>query len=275
MSDSNAYIGLLKRVLLGLHSADAVEYKPLLPDTPSLRLKILLAVHKILRIKKYAIVRSAEFDLEKRLNGQDWPAHADTMIGLKRLENIEFCFREVIKDNIPGDFIETGVWRGGSTIFMKALLKNSNINNRVVWVADSFEGLPKPDEQKYIADKGDSFYKVTDLAIPMEEVKKNFEKYNLLDENVKFLKGWFKDTLPSAPIQSLAILRLDGDLYESTMDSLINLYPKLSKGGFIVIDDWGAFPACKQAVKDFRQKNNITEEIKVIDECGVYWRKEE
>jgi hypothetical protein len=167
-------------VLLGLHNADAVEYKPLLPNTPSLRLKILLAVHKILRIKKYAIVRSAAFDLEKRLNGQDWPAHADTMIGLKRLENIEFCFREVIKDNIPGDFIETGVWRGGSTIFMKALLKNSNINNRVVWVADSFEGLPKPDEQKYIADKGDSFYKVTDLAIPMEEVKKNFEKYNYL-----------------------------------------------------------------------------------------------
>jgi hypothetical protein len=84
----------------------------------------------------------------------------------------------------------------------------------------------------------------------MEEVKKNFEKYNLLDNNVKFLKGWFKDTLPSAPIESLAILRLDGDLYESTMDGLINLYSKLSKGGFIIIDDWGAFPACKQAVKD-------------------------
>ncbi len=133
---------------------------------------------------------------------------------------------------------------------MKAILKESNINNRVVWVADSFEGLPKPDEKKYIADKGDAFYKVTDLAIPMEEVKKNFEKYNLLDNNVKFLKGWFKDTLPSAPIESLAILRLDGDLYESTMDGLINLYSKLSKGGFIIIDDWGAFPACKQAVKD-------------------------
>ncbi len=163
MSDSNAYIGLLKKVLLGLHNADAVEYKPLLPNTPSWRLKFLLAVHKILRIKKYAIVRSAEFDLEKRLNGIDWPAHADTMIGLKRLENIEFCFREVIKDNIPGDFIETGVWRGGSTIFMKALLKDSNINNRVVWVADSFEGLPKPDEKNILRIKEIHFIRLQTL----------------------------------------------------------------------------------------------------------------
>jgi O-methyltransferase len=205
--------------------------------------------------------------------GEDWPVHADTMIGIKRLENIQYCFQQVIKENIPGDFIETGVWRGGSTIFMRALLKEANITDRNVWVADSFEGLPKPDEDKYTADKGDRHHKYKELAISLDEVKSNFKKYDLLDENVKFLKGWFKDTLPTAPIEKLAILRLDGDMYESTMDGLVNLYHKLSIGGYIIIDDWGAVPACQQAVKDFREKNNITEEIKEIDWTGVYWKK--
>jgi O-methyltransferase len=196
------------------------------------------------------------------------------MVGMKRLDNIEFCFRQIVKDNIPGDFIETGVWRGGSVIFMKALLKNAGISDRTVWVADSFDGLPEPDESKYPADKGDGHHTERELAITQEQVKKNFEKYNLLDENVKFLKGWFKDTLPTAPINSLALLRLDGDMYESTMDGLTNLYPKLSKGGFLIVDDWGAVPGCQLAVKDYRAMHGITEEIKTIDWTGVYWRKE-
>ncbi|RBW58194.1 macrocin O-methyltransferase [Tenacibaculum sp. E3R01] len=196
------------------------------------------------------------------------------MIGLKRLENIQFCFNEIIKDNIPGDFIETGVWRGGATIFMKALLNDLKIKDRNVWVADSFEGLPPPNETLYPEDKGDLHDAKSDhLAISLETVKYNFQKYDLLDDSVKFLKGWFKDTLPTAPIEKLSIIRLDGDMYESTMDGLVNLYPKLSKGGFIIIDDWGAVEACKKAVIDYRKTNNITEEIKTIDWTGAYWRK--
>ena len=212
--------------------------------------------------------------LDDRLNGRDWPLHADTMIGMKRLENIEQCFRQIVDDNIPGDFIETGVWRGGAVIFMKALLKDSNISDRNVWVADSFKGLPKPDEKKYAEDKRDKFYTCAELAVPVEEVKKNFAKYGLLEGNVKFLKGWFKDTLPSAPVRALAMLRLDGDMYGSTIDALTSLYPKLSKGGFIIIDDW-SLKGCRQAVTDYRAANKITEEIINIDWTGVYWRKME
>jgi O-methyltransferase len=141
-------------------------------------------------------------------------------------------------------------------------------------VADSFERLPKPNKEKYAADKGDRHYILDELAIPMEVVKNNFRKYDLLSDNIKFLKGWFKDTLPIAPIEKLSILRLDGDMYESTMDGLVNLYHKLSVDGYIIIDDWGAIPACKQAVMDFRAMNNITEEIVTIDWTGVYWKKE-
>lgn len=107
----------------------------------------------------------------------------------------------------------------------------------------------------------------------VDEVKSNFSRYELLDEQVCFLKGWFRDTLPSAPIEQLAVIRLDGDMYESTMDALNNLYPKLSVGGYLIVDDYGTIPACAQAVTDYRHAHGITDEIHVIDWTGVYWKR--
>ena len=95
-----------------------------------------------------------------------------------------------------------------------------------------------------------------------------------MDDQVIFLQGWFKNTLPTAPIESLSILRLDGDMYESTIDALFYLYPKLSVGGYCIIDDWGAIPSCKKAVEDYRRVYNITENMEMIDWTGVYWKKE-
>jgi len=80
----------------------------------------------------------------------------------------------------------------------------------------------------------------------------NFRKYDLLDRQVRFLKGWFSETLPGCPIERLAVLRLDGDMYESTMDALKHFYPKLSAGGYLIVDDYGAAPACKTAIHEFR-----------------------
>ncbi len=163
---------------------------------------------------------------------------------------------------MPGDFIETGVWRGGASIFMRAVLKAYRDTTRTVWVADSFQGLPKPDAKRYPADAGDRHWSYSELAVPLEVVKANFARYGLLDDQVRFLVGWFRDTLPPGLARSgrFAVLRLDGDLYESTMDALTNLYPKLSVGGFAIIDDYGAVPACKAAVEDFRAQQGITEE---------------
>lgn len=266
------FTDLLKKVLIDYHKIGRGDYKPLYANKNTISLKILMAIDKILRKRNLAICRVAESSVENRINGLDWPANSDSMIGLKRMDNIEYCFRNVIKDSIPGDFIETGVWRGGAVIFMKALLVQENITDRIVWVADSFEGLPKPDDAKYKEDKGDKHHIFKELAISVEAVKKNFEKYGLLDDKVKFLKGWFKDTLPVAPISQLAIMRLDGDMYESTMDALTNLYHKLSKGGYVIIDDW-ALTGCKKAVQDFFDKQGIQPEIVPIDYSSVYWRK--
>ncbi len=195
-----------------------------------------------------------------------------TMIGETGLNKIQFLVEDILKNNIPGDLIETGVWRGGATIFMRAILKAYQITNRNVWVADSFEGLPKPNDILYPSDKEDSHHKIEYLKVSLDTVKSNFKKYGLLDDQVKFLKGWFKDTLPSAPIKQLSLLRLDGDMYESTMDALKNLYHKLSIGGYIIIDDW-TLPGAKIAVLDFRQENNITDEICDINKWTMYWQK--
>jgi len=264
------YIDLLKKVLIDYHRLDFVEYRPL---EPNFFTKSILMIARLIKTKNYAICYETKYKIEDRLEGRDWPTYADTMIGLKRLENIEFCFMEIIRNNIPGDFIETGVWRGGATIFMQGLLKSYGITDRNVWVADSFEGLPKPDQDIYEADLDSILYKSKQLAVSLETVKKNFEKYGLLDENVRFLSGWFKDTLPEAPIDRIALLRLDGDMYESTMDALVNLYPKLSVGGYILIDDFGSVNACRKAVLDYRNEHKITEEIEQADWAGIFWRK--
>ena len=211
--------------------------------------------------------------LQQKFEGKVWPDTGVTMIGYKRLSNIEYCLRLVLDENIEGDVIETGVWRGGACIFMRAILKIYVVTNKNVWVADSFEGLPEPNLVLYPADKGDLHHTESELAVSLEEVKENFRKYDLLDGQVKFLKGWFKDTIPLAPIKKLSILRLDGDMYESTIDVLYHLYPKLSIGGFCIVDDWGAVLSCKKAIEDYRNAFGIDDEIHIIDWTGIYWRK--
>jgi O-methyltransferase len=212
-------------------------------------------------------------DNEASENGNAWPIVGETMIGLKRLDNLHACIKSVLQLGVPGDFIEAGAWRGGATIFMRAALLAYDDSTRRVWVADSFEGLPTPDPKRYPADTERSWPKGGFLAASLDEVKGNFTRYGLLDDRVLFLRGWFKDTLPSAPIQQLAIVRLDADMYESTMEGLQSLYGKVSPGGYIIIDDYSTIPVCKRAVDDFRAKNGIVDKIRQIDFNGVYWQR--
>jgi hypothetical protein len=141
---------------------------------------------------------------------------AVSMLPLARVDNIRSCIEDILSSGIPGDLIETGVWRGGASIFMRGVLKAHGVTDRLVWVADSFEGLPEPDPEQFPLEAkvqtGPVMQKAYhNFAVGLEEVKRNFAAYGLLDNQVRFLKGWFKDTLPSAPIGPLALMRLDGD----------------------------------------------------------------
>ena len=203
--------------------------------------------------------------------GRDLPSQAHSMIGLRRMHNLQVCIEQVLADGVPGDLMETGVWRGGATIFMRGVLKAYGVTDRSVWVADSFAGLPTPDIEAYPVD---AFWESSagGIAVDLETVRKNFQRYDLLDDQVRFLKGWFQDSLPHAPIASLAVLRLDGDLYQSTWDALTHLYPKLSPGGFLIVDDFN-LKSCWQAIHDYRGAHGIDEPIHDIDGCGACWQR--
>jgi O-methyltransferase len=224
------------------------------------------------RDRDLRIVEAGEFDAERREVGRDWPADAETMVGLTRLRNVRECLERVLADGVPGDFVETGAWRGGTCIYARAILKAHGVTDRKVWVADSFEGLPRPDG-RFEADAGDQHHTETDLAISVEQVQDNFRRYDLLDEQVEFLVGWFNETLAPAPIEQISVLRLDGDMYASTIDALEPLYDKVAVGGYVVVDDYGAVKGCAQAIHDFREARGITDELHEIDWAGVYWRK--
>jgi len=205
---------------------------------------------------------------------------AVSMITLARFDNIKNCIEDILRDGIPGDFIETGVWRGGASIFMRGALKAYGVADRVVWAADSFEGLPVPDPELYPLEakvhSGPVMQKLYhNLAASLEDVQRNFAAFGLLDDQVKFLKGWFKDTLPTAPIGTLALMRLDGDYYESTRDALNSLYHRLSVGGYVILDDYGedSWTYCRRAVDEFRAERHIEEPLIAVDSKCFYWRR--
>ena len=228
---------------------------------------LAIGVKRLLRLVK-------PLDPALRAGGRDWPALAHTMVGTKRLDNVRDCVEDVLRNRVPGDLIEAGVWRGGVTIFMRAILRAHGVRDRTVWVADSFAGMPRPDSARYPEDGCYDLSGFKSLAVPVGEVRANFARYGLLDGQVAFLEGWFRDTLPAAPIERLAVMRLDGDYYQSTMEALTYLYPRLSPGGFVILDDYFVLSPCRKAVDEFRASHGITEELLDIDGTAAYWRKD-
>ncbi len=205
---------------------------------------------------------------------------AVSMITWARFDNILNCIESILRNQVPGNLIEAGVWRGGASIFMRGVLKVYGVTDRQVWAADSFEGLPKPDAEQFPLEakvqSGPVMQKLYhNLAASLQDVQRNFAAYGLLDDQVKFLKGWFKDTLPTAPTGPLSLIRLDGDFYESTRDSLNALYDRLSIGGFIIIDDYGqdSWTYCRKAVDEFRAERQIADPLIQVDSTCHYWQR--
>jgi hypothetical protein len=198
-----------------------------------------------------------------------------TMGGRAMLESLHELLNDVLDHNVPGDFIETGVWKGGMVVFMRGVLRARGCRDRRVWVADSFQGLPKPNPHTHLKDALFWYlmYPLGHLTIPLEYVQGLFERYGLLDEQVRFLPGWFQDTLPNADIEQLALARLDGDLYESTYQALEALYPRLSPGGILIADDYGVPCGCQKAVDDYRAAHGLDEPMTALSNGAVYWRK--
>ena len=277
-------------------------------------------------------------DLDRRLQGADFSWNALTLLGHKRLDNLQYCVESVLEQDVPGDFLEAGAFKGGGCIYMKAVLRanelehrGEGIEDRRIFVCDTFVAQPRPKHLPgWLVDQFVLWVMTALLSIPVEawrrklvnacarlqgsfppsddpsdhsidvvstiirhlwkfspiggmamggtgliNVRSHFARFGLLDERVQFLQGFFSEILPSAPIDALAILRVDCDTYESVLDALRPLYHKLSDGGFCIIDDYFEYPDCQRAVQIFREEQGIQEPIHRIDWNGAYWIKGE
>jgi O-methyltransferase len=265
------YLELVKRVL-----TRSLFDEVLVPVSPDSRLKrsVLRPVQAILDRGRFVIARSVDLREAFAESPPERVHTAETMIGPVGLSNLQELIESVIDDDVPGDLIEAGAWRGGSAIFMRAALEAYRDERRVVWIADSFAGLPRRDSTNHAEDRQDPLEWADQawLAVSLEEVQRNFERYGLLDRRVQFLVGWFNETLGDERIVELALMRVDGDMYGSTMDALRLLYPKLSVGGYVIIDDYW-LPNCRAAVDAFRAAEGIEDELVQVDRAIVYWRR--
>lgn len=204
-------------------------------------------------------------------------ARGRSMVSKGSIRNVFDLCMDVQRNKVPGCFVETGLWRGGCLITMAyAAIRFAMVNGRnaekgirrKTWGFDSFEGLPDITEKD-----GNPSYKKGSLAIPIENVDHAcYWTFRLRRDNVFLVKGWFETTLPRCKddIGPIAVLRLDGDWYQSTMDTLVNLYDQVSVGGWVIIDDYGAWPGCRKASNEFfKSKGWLPEDF--IDHDFAPW----
>lgn len=186
-----------------------------------------------------------------RLSAED----SYSMLGFARMMNIWDLVDRIWKEGIPGDLCECGAWRGGATILMKKLLETYDFKQpRRVFVCDSFAGFkPITHAEDLKDDRSNELPKLSHVfSVSLEQVKENFRKFNVLDDSVIFVEGYFEDSLKAdRTIGPLALLRCDADLYEPTYAALDALYPKVSPGGYVIFDDYSSVPSCRQAVHDY------------------------
>lgn len=187
-----------------------------------------------------------------------------TLLTKGQLDLIEELARQVIGQAVAGDFIEAGVWRGGAIVLLRALLKVSGIADRRVFAADSFAGIPLN-----VSFRHDPVDKWSDRWVASRgEVEQGIARFGLLDPQVVFVEGFFAESLKALAGERFALIRLDSDSYESVLTSLEFLYPLLSPGGALIIDDWHLV-GCQMAVGHYRTRHGITERIETT--AGNAW----
>ena len=186
---------------------------------------------------------------------------------------------------VTGSFVECGVWRGGTSIYAAAVLKAHAAFHRQVVLVDSFQGLPRASSNK----DTDIWSTMDFLMIPHEQVKAKFNDLQLLSSNIVFEKGFFNESCPRLRMKmqalrasqpsshggNIAVLRMDGDMYESTMDILFNLYELVPVGGYVIVDDYYSVQAAQNALREFLKIHNTTAAFVDIDKDAVYWKKTE
>ncbi len=188
------------------------------------------------------------------------------MVGLNRLDDLQACVEQVVRDGVPGDLIETGTWRGGASLLMRATLDSLGAGDRTVVLADSFQGF-RPTTIRVTSTRPTSWRRRV-------RGRGGFARLGL-DGGVRFVPGFFEETLPRLAGERWSVVRLDGDTYEATWLALESLYPTLAPGGHLIVDDYRVVPECARAVDEFRERHGIREPLHDVDWTCVRWRRED
>ncbi|MFM2192729.1 MAG: hypothetical protein RLZZ118_1686 [Bacteroidota bacterium] len=202
-----------------------------------------------------------------------------TMTSMERLFSLYNSTNYIIKNNIPGDFVECGVWKGGSSMMIALVLNKNKIFDRKIYMYDTYEGMSEPDEndldisgqsaKSQLINSSKENQKSVWCFSSLDEVKRNVTLTNFPMELFQFVVGKVEDTIPDTiPIGEISLLRLDTDWYASTKQELIHLYPKLVKKGVLIIDNYGHWQGCRKAVDEYFKSENINLLLNVIDYTG-------
>ena len=219
-----------------------------------------------------------------------WRIYPKTMLPPVRLYSLADAVDAIEQDKIAGDVVECGVWSGGALALAALWGERHGTTSRTYIGLDSFEGLPPPTEEdgevlerfnRQSAKRGrivDQALMKTGVCVgdAADTVRQFYDSVGISIAKVRFYSGWFQNTLPlvAKEVGSIAILRIDGDWYESTKICLEALYAQVPAGGFIIIDDYGTFTGCRRAVDEFREAQKISASLIFVDKDCVYWRRE-
>ena len=210
---------------------------------------------KFLYSKGYEVFRIAE-----DISSQDMQiinqVRPFTVTDTSALKSLIHSVKHIIENNIPGDFVECGVWRGGSIITIIKVLQQMGIKDRTIHLFDTFEGLNSPTEVDVrvsgeIASESDYVKLGEDPLVKFDSVVKRIQSEGYPQDKIIFHKGEVEQTLQKNSLDCIALLRLDTDWYESTKIEMEVLYPKVVNGGIVIIDDYGIWKGAKQAVDEY------------------------
>jgi O-methyltransferase len=184
-----------------------------------------------------------------------------TMTSPERAFALIQAVRHVVNANVPGSIVECGVWRGGSMMAVAYTLQALNRCDRDLYLFDTFEGMARPTDADvaYTGAAATAQFELSKTGkdtsewcrASMEDVRSNLLSTGYDQNRLKFIKGKVEDTIPDSAPNEISILRLDTDWYESTRHELIHLYPRLAKGGVLIIDDYGYWQGCRKAVDEY------------------------
>lgn len=200
-----------------------------------------------------------------------------TMTSAERISSLVQGVEYVVRNRIPGDMVECGVWRGGSMMAVARTLIRLRSTDRQLFLFDTFEGMPPATD----VDRDPSGKLASDLMAAsdqqtstiwaraqLEEVTRNVHSIGYPAGNIHFVRGKVEDTIPGNAPDKIALLRLDTDWYESTRHELIHLFPRLAVGGVLIIDDYGHWAGARKAVDEYIEERQLQILLCRIDDTG-------